>query len=139
LADRHQTFFDLLRTRLLVAEGTFRDNGQQLPVPDTQWGRKDRCLDIKTSDLFDEGGKAATARWESTILRIPNQVRITKPRRRRPADKGLEAELKKRGLADGRHGRTDIQIARDLVDRRLTGEDLDRALDRKRQQLLISH
>jgi hypothetical protein len=133
LADRQRTFFDLLRTRLLVAEGTLRDKGQQLSVPDTQWGRKDRCLDVETSDLFDKEGRATTATWESTILRIPN--RITKPRRPRPAEKALEAELKKRGFADGSHGRTDTQIAHDLVDRRLTGEDLDRAVDRIRQQL----
>jgi hypothetical protein len=135
LADRHQTFFALLRTRVLVAEGTFRDSGKQLPVPETQWGRKDRWLDIETSDLFEKEDKAATAMWESTILRSPNQGRITKPRRPRPADKALGAELKKLGLADGRHGRTDTQIAHLLVDRHLTGEDLDRAVDRKRQRL----
>jgi hypothetical protein len=132
LADRHRTFFDLLRTRLLVAEGTLRDGGQQLPVPDTQWGRKDKYLDVETSDLFDKEG---TAMWESTILRIPNQGTKANPRRPRPADKILEAELKKRGLADGRRGLTDTQIAHDLVDRRLTGEDFDRAFDRTRQQI----
>jgi hypothetical protein len=132
LADRHRTFFDLLRARLLVAEGTLRDSGPQLQVPDTQWGRKDKYLDVETSDLFDKEG---TAMWESTILRIPIQGRTTKPRRPRPADKVLEAELKKRGLADGRRGLTDTQIAHDLVDPRLTGEDFDRAFDRTRQQI----
>jgi hypothetical protein len=135
LADRHHTFFDLLRTRLLVAEGTVRDGGQQLLMPDTQWGRKDRCLDVETGDLLDKGDKAATAMWESTIFRLPNWGRITKPRRPRPADKALEAKLKDLGLADGRHGRTDAQIAHDLVDGRLTGKDLDLAVDRIRQQL----
>src|SRR5438876_2150187 len=43
------------------------------------------------------------------------------PRRPRPVDQALEPELRKRGLADGRHGRTDSEIAYDLVDQRLTG------------------
>jgi hypothetical protein len=134
LADRHQAFFQLLRSGLLVVEGLFRESGQQLPVSLQQWDRKDRQLDVRSSDLLDEVS-ASTAMWESMALRLPGQEGSTKRRRPRPAERALEAQLKKRGLADGRRGRPDIDIAHDLVDQRLTGEELDRAVDRKRKQI----
>jgi len=133
LADRHRAFFDALREKRIVAKGTFKDRGQDLPVPATQWGRDDRYLDVENGDLWESGAAGAT--WESLTLRLPKREELTKPQRPRPANKALEAELGKRGLADGRHGRTDMDIAHDLVDPRLTGDDLDRALDRIRKQL----
>jgi hypothetical protein len=77
LADRHQTFFKLLRAHLLVAEGTFKDSGQEGPIPDKQWHRRDRYLDVQNSDLFNKEGETANAMWESVTLRIPNQEAIT--------------------------------------------------------------
>jgi hypothetical protein len=76
LADRHQAFFDLLRSRFLVAEGTFRDTGQQLQVPDKQWSRLDRYLDVQNSDLFNKKDEVANVIWESVTLRLPNQEAI---------------------------------------------------------------
>jgi hypothetical protein len=135
VADRHHAFFNLVRAHLLVAEGTFKDTGQELPIPDKQWSRQDRYLDVQNSDLFNKEGESAHVMWESVTLRLPNQDEMTKPRRTRPVDRALEGELKKRGLADGRNGRTDNEIAYDLVDQRLSGEELERAVDRKRQQI----
>jgi hypothetical protein len=71
LADRHQAFFDLLRSRLLVAEGTFKDTGQELSIPTTQWLRRDRRLDVRNSDVLNNEGEAAEAKWESVTLRLP--------------------------------------------------------------------
>lgn len=68
LADRHQAFFDLLRGGVLLAEGTFMDTGQQLPVPPAQWNRKEKCLDIANGDLLEIDGKT---RWQSLIVRMP--------------------------------------------------------------------
>lgn len=135
LADRHRAFFNLLRACILVAEGTFKDTGQELSVPDKQWCRQDRFLDVQNSDFFDQKSEAANAMWESMTLRLPNQDENTKLRRPRPVDNVLERELNKRGLAGGRKGRTDNEIAHALVDQRLTGEELERAVDRKRQQI----
>jgi hypothetical protein len=59
LADRYQTFFKLLRAHLLVAEGTFKDSGQEGPIPNKQWHRRDRYLDVQNSDLFNKEGETA--------------------------------------------------------------------------------
>jgi hypothetical protein len=110
LADRHQRFFDLLRTGRLVAEGIFR-NGQELPLTGKEWGRPDRYLDVQSSDLCNKKGETWSVLWESVTLRFPNQNKRLKPQRPRPVDQALERELKKQGLADGRDGKTDHEIA----------------------------
>jgi hypothetical protein len=135
LSDRHRRFFDLVREGQLVAEGIFRNTGQELPIPEKEWDRPDRYLDVQNSDLLNKKDETFGILWESVTLRLPNQGESPTPRRTRPVDQALEPELRKRGLADGRHGKTDSQIAYDLVDQHLTGEALQRAVDKKRQQL----
>jgi hypothetical protein len=51
LADRHQAFFSLLRVRQLVAEGIFKDTGQELPLPDKLWCRPDKFQHTHTSAM----------------------------------------------------------------------------------------
>ena len=135
LADRFEVFFNLLRKQVLVAEGTFRDSGAQSAVPASQWDRRDRYLDLRSNDLLAQDGKSTKAMWESIILRQPKRDRSTRSERPRPAENALEIRLKKLGLADGPHSYSIADIAHKLVDPRLSGEDLDRALDRTRQQL----
>jgi hypothetical protein len=135
LADRHQRFFDRLRRGEIVAEGIFRNSGQELPLPGKEWDRPDRYLDVQSSDLLHKTDKTFSAVWESVTLRVVKQDKRLKPRRPRPVDHALEQELKKLGLADGRHGQTDYEIACALVNQDLTGEALGQAIDRKRQQI----
>jgi hypothetical protein len=135
LADRHQRFFDRLRRGELVAEGIFRTSGQELPLPSKEWDRPERYLDVQNSDLLHKTGKTFSAFWESVTLRLPKQDKPLNLRRPRPVDHALEDELRKRGLADGRHGKTDYEIACAVVNRSLTGEALRQAIDRKRQQI----
>jgi hypothetical protein len=124
-----------VRKQVLVAEGTFRDSGAQSAVPALQWGRRDRYLDLQSNDLLAKDGQSIRATWESMILQRPKRDRPIRSQRPRPAENALKVQLKKLGFADGRRGRSDAEIAHMLVDPRLSGEDLDRALDRTRQQL----
>jgi hypothetical protein len=135
LADRHWILFEPLRRGDLVAEGIFRNSGQELPLPSKEWGRPDRYLDVQNSDLLCKEAKTLSVAWQSVTLQVSRQDKGLKPDRLRPVDRVLEEELRERGLADGRHGQTDHQIACALVDPRLTGEALRQAIDRKRKQL----
>jgi hypothetical protein len=103
LADQHRAFFDPLREGRIVAGGTFKDRGQDLPVPAAQWSRSDRFLDIENGDLFDGEGEAARAIWESLTLRIPNRE-MTNPRRARPADRAFDVRSSSRPAPPTSHG-----------------------------------
>jgi hypothetical protein len=76
LADSHQRFFDQLRRGEIVAEGTFKNTGQESPIPDKQWSREDRWLDVQNSDLFDKKGEVGNVMWESVKLRLSHQEAI---------------------------------------------------------------
>ena len=80
LAERHQGFFNLLRAGQLVAKGIFRNTGRESPVAQKEWGRPDRYLDVRKSDLLTKKAEAFSALWESVTLRPPNQDKGLKPR-----------------------------------------------------------
>jgi hypothetical protein len=78
LADRHGVFFDLLRARILVAGGTFTGTGQEMPIPEKQWSRKDRYLDVHHTDFFSQEGETVKALWESVTVHLPGPEAITR-------------------------------------------------------------
>jgi hypothetical protein len=78
LADRHGVFFELLKARILVAGGTFTGTGQEMPIPEKQWSRKDRYLDVHHTDFFSQEGETVKALWESVTVHLPGPEAITR-------------------------------------------------------------
>ncbi len=136
VVDSHRRLFDRFRNGELVAEGVFKSTGADGPISNKEWQRPNAYLDIQTGDLLRRTGRQFAPVWELAVVRDSKRA---KPAKRQPrpkaAEQTLELELKKRGLHDGRHGKSDYQIALLLVDQSLEGEELRVAADRYRKKV----
>jgi hypothetical protein len=146
LADRHQAFFDLVGTGHLVAEGTFRGTGQLVQIPDQQWYRRNRHLEVLSSDLCDKQGEVASVMWESVTLRRSNRqaiagpkaadVTVPHPTRASPPSGSTEdsaskvSQPAKRGRTAMVSWRVEEAMKRDLNEGRLTRESLAKMLEK---------
>jgi len=137
LAQRYLTLLRPLRSGQLIAEGIHKLSGHVQPLSPKEWDRPDRYLDVERSDLLAKTAQHYTALWESITLRAPQPTTPLTPRSRpQPADQALEQDLKKLGFADGRHGKSDYQIACLIVDRRgVGGQPVEQVIDRTRKQV----
>lgn len=72
IVDRHRAFFELLRTKKLIAEGIFKQTGQEQDVPAKIFERDDVYLDIECNELRHSENKTAApvVTYKSVTLRL---------------------------------------------------------------------
>jgi hypothetical protein len=154
LVRRYKEFFDQIRgpQPKLIANGTTAD-GLHVEIDAAQWDRSDRFVEFGTGDVWARmadgrlsllwSGVTLAERRQSVPLsasgsgplRTPDVQRKNKARRPRPAYEETVCELTRLGLADGPRGRTFVDIARELVGNKLTGNTLESEVERKRGRI----
>jgi hypothetical protein len=80
LVARIKTLQDHLTSGRVIARGTFATSGVTGEVDKLQWARSDVLIDVRNSDLLEDGRIKPVVRWSGLTLFLPIATTTKKPR-----------------------------------------------------------
>jgi hypothetical protein len=135
IADQHNAFFDLFRTRTrqLIAIGIY--SGEQKEIPSATWSLANKWLDLKSGGLFDKGDNDTgffRMPWEAVEV-LPMRTKIANPPAAAAANKPKDSESAPSGPRRRRpiQSRVEDQMIAEIKQGRLTREGLEDMLQKE--------